>query len=329
MIPYEETLEEIMEKASIERKELEDKIKKKHTELSGLVSMQGAAHLVARDLGINILVKKRELKIKDLKDGMKNVDVKARISLISDPIEFERKDGSKGKVSNLFITDGTGDIRIPIWDKQVDQLKEHLNQGDVVEIKNGMVRVNNIGSLELRVSAFSRIEKLKDDGSIPEEAPVKTLPTEKIEIKNVKEGFYSIRGNIVQLFKINFTYMMCPECRMKVENNKCSEHGKVKPEVNMIVSGILDDGTGNLRAVFFRDQAQKISGLEPKTLAKLDQDEGYKMLKDAILGKEVVISGRVQKNKMFENLEMVVNNVQETNPIEEGKKIINEIKSLG
>ena len=53
------------------------------------------------------------------------------------------------------------------------------------------------------------------------------------------------------------------------------------------------------------------------------------MLKDAVLGKEVVVSGRVQKNKLFENLEMVVNDVEEINPIEEGKRLINEIKSLG
>ena len=60
-------------------KTLEKRIKEKHAEFSGLVSMQGAAHLVARDLGVNILVKKRKFKISDMKDGMKNVDLIGRI----------------------------------------------------------------------------------------------------------------------------------------------------------------------------------------------------------------------------------------------------------
>jgi replication factor A1 len=329
MISYEEILDEILEKADISKEELEEKIKDKYRELSGLVSMQGAAHLVARDFGINILLKKRKLKVEDLKDGMKNIDVKGRITFISDPREFDRKDGSKGKVCNIFITDGSGSIRIPLWDKQVDSFMKNFEKGDVVDIKNGTVKLNNLGNLELRLSNFSRIEKTEDDSSIPTAPDAPRTISKRVEIENIGEGLHSVRGNIVHLFKINFTYKMCPECRSKLEDGICKEHGKVKPETNMIISAIVDDGTGSLRVVFFKEQASKISGLEPKTLVDLGQDDAYEMLKKSVLGKEVILSGRVQRNKLFENLEMIVNDVQETNPVQEGKGLIDEIKSLG
>ncbi|OGI15892.1 hypothetical protein A3K63_00830 [Candidatus Micrarchaeota archaeon RBG_16_49_10] len=328
MIPYEEMMDGLKEKSGLSKKELDKKVSQKYEELGGLVSMEGAAHLVARELGINLLVKKRKLKISDLKDGMKSVDITGRVSMITEPREFSRKDGTKGKVSNIFVSDGAGSIRIPLWDKQVDDLKGKIQEGEVISISNGLVKINNFGNIELRVSTFSKIEKVQDDGSIPFEKPNARPLAVETDINMIKEGFFSVKGNIVQLFKINFTYKMCPKCRMKIEEEDCPEHGKVKPETNMLVSAVIDDGTGNLRVVFFREQAKRLSGIEPNVLSDLGQDAAYDALKKAVLGRDVVVSGRVQRNKLFENLEIVANDVQEINPVEEGKRLIDEIKTL-
>jgi len=333
MISLEEILSELEKKTDLSKEELEEKIKDKHIELSGLVSLQGAGHLVARDLGVNLLmIKKRALKIKDLADGMRNIDIKGRIIFISETREFQRKDKTKGKVCNIIITDGTGEVRVPLWDKQTGMAEEgKLNQGDVIQVKNGLVREGGFSGLEIRLPRLSIIEKVGDDKKIPHET-TKVL-SNRISIKDAKEGFYEIRGNMLHIFGTNPIFRVCPECRTRVEESKkgykCEEHGIVKPEVNMIVSGVIDDGTGSLRTVFFRDQAQNISNIDPSVLLSIEQDEAINMIKENVLGNEVVLSGRIQRNKLFDTLELVVNDVEELNIQEESKKLINEIERLG
>jgi len=332
MLSLEDILSEMEKNTKFSRKQLYEKVKSKHEELSGLVSMEGAAHLVARDLGVSILIPdKRELKIKDLVNGMRNISIKGRIIQVSDTREFERKDGKKGRVCNLIITDGTGEVRIPLWDKQVNMLDEgKLNEGDVIQIKNAFARDNVFGGIEIGVSRLSRVEKIEDDESFPRQ--IVGIRLKRIPIKEAKEGNYEMKGNIVQVFNVNPVFQTCPECRAKVEKTKkgykCPEHGKVKPENNMIISGIIDDGTASIRSVFFRDQAKIITGLEPETLLKISQDEAINLIKENTLGNEIIVRGRIQKNKIFDTLEMIANEVEELDIEKESKRLINEIKSL-
>jgi len=332
MLSLEDILSEMEKNTKFSRKQLYEKVKRKHEELSGLVSMEGAAHLVARDLGVSILIPdKRELKIQDLVNGMRNISIKGRIIQVSDTREFERKDGKKGRVCNLIITDGTGEVRIPLWDKQVNMLDEDkLNEGDVIQVKNAFARDNVFGGIEVRLSRLSRVEKIEDDESFPRQIVGTRL--KRIPIKEAKEGNYEMKGNIVQVFNVNPVFQPCPECRAKVEKaNKgyrCPEHGKVKPESNMIISGIIDDGTASIRSVFFRDQAKIITGLEPETLLKISQDEAIDLIKENTLGNEIIVRGRIQKNKIFDTLEMIANEVEELDIEKESKILISEIKSL-
>lgn len=332
MLTLDEILAELEKNTKFSRKQLEEKIKNKHEELSGLVSLEGAAHLVARELGINLLLpSKRQLKIKDLVNRMKNINLKARIIQITEKREFERKDGKKGSVCNLFLTDGTGETRLSLWDKQVGMVEEgKIKEGDVVEVKNAFAKENVFGGVEIRLSKISRIEKIKNDESIPQK--ITGTRFKRTPIRDLKEGNYEIKGNIVQIFNINPLFQTCPKCRSKVEKTKkgykCHEHGKVKPENNMIISGIVDDGTSNIRSVFFRDQAKAITGLEPSVLLSMSQDEALDLIKQNALGNEIIMRGRVQKNKIFDTLEIVVNEIEELNIEEESKKIINEVKAL-
>ena len=332
MISLEDILSEMEKNTKFSRKQLYEKVKNKHEELSGLISMEGAAHLVARDLGVSILIPdKRELKIKDLVNGMRNISIKGRIIQISDKREFDRKDGSKGRVCNLIITDGTGEVRVPLWDKQVNMLDEgKLNEGNVIHIKNAFARDNVFGGIEIRLSKMSRVEKIEDDESIPRQ--IVGVRAKRIPIKEAKEGNYEIKGKMVQVFNVNPVFQTCPQCRAKVEKDKkgykCPEHGTVKPENNMIISGIIDDGTDSIRSVFFREQAKIVTGLEPETLLKISQDEAINLIRENTLGNEIVVRGRIQKNKIFDTLEMIANEVEEINVEKESKRLIDEIKSL-
>jgi len=332
MLSFEQVLDELEKKSDFSREDLKQKIEKKHEELSGLVSLEGAGHLIARDLGINLLVlQKRSLKIEKITDGMKSIDIKARIQNITDVREFNRKDGSKGRVVNLILTDGTKDARLPLWDKQVDLIEETIKEGDVVDIRNAYSKKDPFGRMEIRLSKYSNLQKTEDDESIPKQTERK-IPMNRVSIKNAEEGFYEIRGNIVQIFNTNLFYNLCPTCRKKVELKDekyvCEEHGKVKPEAVMRLSGIIDDGTSNLRIVLFRDQAKNFSGLDASVLMDLGQEEAIKMVGESVLGNDMILRGRVKKNELLDNMEMIVNDFSQVNIQEESKMLIDEIKSL-
>lgn len=334
MLDLEQILSELEEKTDLSRDQIKKKIDQKHQELLGLVSLEGAGHLVARDLGINLLtVKRKPLKIEKLTEGMKDVSVRGRISYITPIKEFKRKDGSEGKVCNLIISDGTGDIRIPLWDKQVSMVEnDSLKLGHAVEVKNGYVKNNPYGGLEITLPRYSEVRKIQDN-SLPQVEEKTPNLSKRIDIKDVKEGFYEIRGNFVQLFNTKNLLYLCPECRKSLEKEgdkfECKEHGEVKPDPTMVVSGILDDGTSTIRAVFFRDQAQKLSGIDLKSLEGLSDEEMNKLVEDNVLGREIIVTGKVRRNKLFDNLEIMGNDVQEMSPLSEGKKLIDQIESYG
>jgi replication factor A1 len=332
MLDLEEILDELEKKTEVKREELMKRIEGKQEELSGLVSMEGAAHLVARDLGVDLLkLKERTFKINNITAGMRSINIKARIIDVTPIREFEKKDGTKGKVCNLILSDGTAETRIPLWDKQADMVNDIIKIGDVIEIKNAIARDNVFGGVELILMKSSTIAKVDDDNTIPKSKPEGKIVT-RIPIKDMKEGYFEIRGNLIDVFNINPVFQTCPKCKNKVEGNKdsftCQEHGKVNPESNMIITGIIDDGTGSLRSVFFRDRAKEISDLDPKMLAEMPQEEAINLIKERVLGNEFILQGRIQQNKMFNTPEIIVDKIKELDIEEESKRLIDEIKSL-
>jgi len=78
-VPIELIKEKIIEKTQMSPKELDDKIKAKLEQLSGLISEEGAAHIIANELGVNLLQTQGVLKIKNLLPGMKNIEINGKI----------------------------------------------------------------------------------------------------------------------------------------------------------------------------------------------------------------------------------------------------------
>jgi len=332
MLELEEILSELEQKSELTRDKLLEKIKNKQKELSGLVSSEGAAHLVARDLGVNIIKKnKRDLKLKDIKPNMKNVTTKARIINVTDTVKFKRKDGKEGRVANLILTDGTATARIPLWDKQIDLVDNKIvSKDDVIQIQGAYAKENIFGGVELRLSKYSNIEKTDDDKSIP--TKIVKSDFERKKIKNMDQGNYEITGNIVNIFNINPLFKTCPKCNTKLEKDKkrykCEEHGYVEPKNNLIISSILDDGSSSIRTVFFRESAEKLSNLHPDTLANMKQEESIDLIKENVLGADVLLTGVVRKNKIFDSLEFIVRDVKDFDIQEESKRLIDKISSL-
>ena len=327
----EEILNQLEKQSSTPRKDLMEMVNRKQRSLSGLVSAEGAAYLVARELGIMLSDSARRIDIKSIISGMKKVNFIGRIFKISSLVDFKKQDGSSGKVVNLFIGDKTGYVRMPLWNEQTKLVEDELIKlGDVIQIFNGMARENTFGDIEISIGKYGNIRQAEEGFDLPsvEQMAKKyfSFAPERAFIKDLVPGSFEIRGNVIDVFKSNFIFNTCSICGVKTEGERCLEHGEVETNPELVVSYLVDDGTGDLRVVLFRDLASKVLEVTAGEIKKMEPEERYKIIREKLLGREFVLTGRVKKNKMFERIEMRASDCKDLNVLEESKKLAEEIE---
>ena len=66
-LPYDKIIEKIKEKTGLSQEDIEAKIKQKMEDLSGLISKEGAAHIIANENSVKVFEEgSRELKIRNI-----------------------------------------------------------------------------------------------------------------------------------------------------------------------------------------------------------------------------------------------------------------------
>jgi replication factor A1 len=311
---YDLLIERISKSSGLGKEEVERKVEAKKAKLSGLISKEGAAQIIAAELGISF--EDSELKISELMPGMKRVNVIGKIINVFPVREYD-KNGKSGKVANFIIADETGNTRVVLWDTNHISLieDERLKKGDVVEIKNGSTR-----DREIHLSGFS---ELKKRSVVIESVQTDSAVVEK-PLEEIRQGqTVRVRGVVVQIFQPRF-YSVCPECHKKAVSEgevfRCAEHGVIKPKDRAILNFVIDDGTENMRVVMFSDQINLLIPEEDlKDAAKVTA------FKDGFIGAEVYVSGNVKRNQLFNNLEIVVSGIERVDV----EKLITELEGKG
>ena len=311
---YEMLVDRIAKSVGIEREEVERKIEAKKAKLSGLISKEGAAQIIAAELGVSF--EDQDLKINELMPGMRKVNVVGKIINLF-PVREYSKNGREGKVANFIIADDSGNTRVVLWDVNHIALieDETIKQGDVVEIKNGATRDS-----EIHLSGFS---ELKKSGVVFDSVKTEASVTEAT-LAEVRQGQnVRIRGTVVRMFPPRF-YSVCSTCNKKVaqegEVYKCAEHGIVTPGERAILSFVLDDGTETMRIAMFSDQ---IKLLIPEEDLK-DEAKALAFRND-FLGSEIYLSGNVRRNQMFNNTEIIASGIEKVDV----EKLIVELNAKG
>jgi len=305
-IPYEEAVTTIAESSGLSPEEVQQRIDEKLKQLSGLISKDGAAHIVANELGVKLVEqppKEQTLKIADLTVHSRGANVTGKVVQKWEVRTFEKND-RKGKVANLLMGDETGVIRLTFWNDQVDVF-EALKDGDVIVVQNPFVKQGWQDRLELQLNDQSSIQ-VNPDGVTVEVQQREETPREQKYIKDLVGGEENVEivATIVQMFEPRF-YDACPECRKKVDGNLCPTHGEVKPDVNFNVAAFLDDGTGNIRTSFWKKQSLVLTGVDEETFGKIRGDPTlFEPVKTELLGEIIKVIGRVKKNDDFDRLEM-------------------------
>jgi len=328
-MPYNEIIDKISKEAKISAQEIELKINEKLKQLSGLISKEGAAHIVANELGIKLFEQvSGKLQIKNILAGMRDVETVGKVQQIFEARNFVTKDNREGKVGSLVLADESGSIRIVCWGEQADNLSK-IKENDIVKVISGYVRENN-GRKEVHLN-----DRAKFIINPPGETVGEVKTYEKASRKSIKElgendDNVELLGTVVQVFEPRF-FEVCPECNKRARPSEdgfvCETHNKVDPQYSYVLNAVLDDGTETIRAVFFRQQALRLLGkTEQEMLVYKDNLEAFNQVKTDMLGAFVKIIGRTTKNTMFDRLEFMANLVfTDVDPKQEIKQLQEEV----
>jgi ssDNA-binding replication factor A large subunit len=333
-MPISEIIKKISESAKVPEEKVKELIKNKTDSHNGLVSEEGAAHIVAHDLNVELFKTPTEttgskMKIKDLVIGMANFEIVGKISQIFPIREFQKK-GKTSQVGNFNLTDESGTMRIVLWDQKANIIKDHLIEiGQVIIIKNGNIKSSNFSpnGKELHITIRSRIDLETDEKvDVKIEPQTTTGATQAVAVKlNKISANQKIKaiGTIVKVYPPAF-YDSCPQCGKKVIDGNCKEHNKVESTPAMVLSIILDDGTGAVRCTSFRNEAEKLSGLSGKDAKEKSQNPILiqEELDNALLGELIEIQGFVRENKQFDRTEITINSTTTNlNPVAIAKEM--------
>jgi ssDNA-binding replication factor A large subunit len=93
--------------------------------------------------------------VQDLRHGMKKINIEAKVLEIPTPATVQTRYGNSARVTNAWVADETGRIKLCLWNEQADL----VNVGDTVQIKNASVSTFK-GERQLRLGKKGTVSVL-------------------------------------------------------------------------------------------------------------------------------------------------------------------------
>ena len=102
----------------------------------------------------------RSLPIRDLRHGMRNVSLKARVlEILASKLIYTRF-GNYASVANALIADETGTVKLCLWNEQITS----VSKGDTIQIENG--RMSSFrGERQLSIGRNGTLSSVAGSGS--------------------------------------------------------------------------------------------------------------------------------------------------------------------
>jgi len=182
----------------------------------------------------------KPLKISDIHqmdDEGEEIDVVGRIVNVYEPSEFNRDDGTTGKVRTVEIGDGTGIIRTSFWD---DKAELAFNIGDPIKLENARTRLGNY-NMDLSIGRTARIVKPSADEmiNIPSIDEIEDAIYSSKTISELNEGENNVRmvGRVINIYDPN-------------------EFQRKDGTKGLVRTVEIADGTGVIRASFWDEKTE-------------------------------------------------------------------------
>jgi replication factor A1 len=244
-------IKRIVKETGKNEQEIRELIEEKKKKFAGLLTEDGAAFMVAKELNVDIEIKAEQaevVKIANLSAGMRNIDLLARVLHVQAPRKFE-KGARKGRYCRLLLGDETGEITLTLWNNDIKKIeKKKLERGAVILAKNCYVGTFN-GKLTLALGFNGEIivePKGVDTSLLPKPERV------AIKLADLSEGMQNIDvfARVLRVFEM-----------------REFEHSGEKANV---IRFEIADGTARVQAVAWRDLAEKANKLYAGELIKIE-----------------------------------------------------------
>ncbi len=292
----------IKEKTGLDGERIQSLVNKKLAEFPEL-NEDAALRMIATENGMVPI--RRKYKINDVVENLNHINVSGWIKRKQEARTVIIK-GRVGKVMNLILEDDSGEIGIVVWNERHIGNLETAERGDALSVANAYSKMNRrIGGLELHLGSGSAIALTKNqEKSVAAPAEEATGGSRSMVYEIDKEDrTYSIRGFITRLFTNKIYLIRCEICKKTVPE-RCDIHGDKTLSKMLLITGVLDDGSGSVRISFFDKAARKLLDLSSKE--SIDDK-----LNDLTFGLyQVDISGR--SNKFNDRLSITARTVDKS-----------------
>lgn len=175
--------------------------------------------------------------IHEMDDEGEEIDVIGRIVNVYDPSEFNRDDGTIGKVRTIEIGDDTGIIRASFWD---DKAELPFHEGKPIKIENTRTRLGNY-NMDLSIGRTSRIiePNTEEINNLPDLNEIQDSIYTTKTISELNDGDRNVRliGRIINIYDPN-------------------EFQRADGTKGIVRTIEIADGTGIIRTSFWDEKAE-------------------------------------------------------------------------
>jgi replication factor A1 len=213
--------------------------------------------------------------VKDLKEGVGNVSLKARI--LSVETRNVKVQGEDKQVFSGVMADSTGKVQFSAWHDF------GLSEGDVIRIKGGYVKSwRGIPQFSFDERADITVLDEAEMPSLKELSQRQVYPIEELMERGGAIDV-DVDGVIIDIKSGSGLIFRCPECKRVVQKGICRIHGEVEGKPDLRIKAVLDDGTGALTAVIGNEITEKLLG---KDVAQC-QKEAKEAMDTSVIGDEL------------------------------------------
>jgi len=269
------TLPEIINRIASARNDLtyeavEKMIRERKSASDGLLTDEGAAYIVASELGVTLQESRLETRvtIKDLMKGANDVTITGRVLATSPVKTFTRSDGKNGKLSKMIIADNTGVISVALWDKNAeDAHQKRIHEDQIVQIHHGYVKEGLGKSLEINLGSRGAISVYNNEKSSND------FPTTKDFFRKIGK----LEGNEKYACLIGVISQVLPVASFEKSDNRKGRVRRVQ---------IVDD-TGRIGLVLWNEKVDLVEDLKRGDWLQIEGAnirEGFHGEKEAHLG---------------------------------------------
>lgn len=217
--------------------------------------------------------------IADLDEDDRDVIIIGRIIELNNIHEFDRDNGDTGAVRNIEIADGTGSLKVVLWD---DDAKREYDTGQAIKLQNPRLSLDMDNRIEANVNRSTAILE-------PNEKELEKLPTheelmEAIYVPKPIEALLEddtnvcVTGTITEVSTQRNVLIRCPNCKSNVEEGEdeyyCDNcgHSFDKPDYLFMIPTRIEDETGDIQVTFFDNLAEELIGMKKEEVISLVED---------------------------------------------------------